>query len=270
MSAGFPAVAAAADGVVRPGRRRFSICTIVTRPEQYTAMVESFTARGFEGADCEFLYVDNSAGNRFDAHGAYNLFLDVAGGDYVILCHQDVELIEDGRARLDAVIAELDGRDPGWGLFGNAGGVGPGRLAMRITDPHRTDAAEGGPFPVRCRTLDENFIVVRRRARLGLPRDRGGFHFYGTELCLVAEILGWSAYVVDFHLRHHGAGVLGADFVEQLNRVLETYQRAFRPRLLSTTCVDLFVSSSRLLNMVMNRRLPLRLARRVMGGGRGL
>ena len=263
VGGGFPAIAA--DGVTRPGRRRFSICTIVTRPEQYRAMVESFVRRGFEGADCEFLHVDNSAGNRFDAHAAYNLFLDMAGGDYVILCHQDVELIEDGRARLDAVIAELDGLDPAWGLFGNAGGAQFGKLAIRITDPHGTDTAKGGPFPVRCATLDENFIVVRRAARLALPRDRGGFHFYGTELCLMAEILGWNAYVVDFHLRHYGAGVLGADFLAQLNQVLDKYQRVLRSRFLTTTCVDLFVSSSRLLNMVMNRRGPMRTALRLLG-----
>ena len=261
---GFPAEASAADGVVRGGWRRYSICTVVTKAAQYGAMVEGFAARGFAAEDCEFLYVDNSAGNRFDAHAAYNLFLDVAAGDYVILCHQDVVLLEDGRARLDAVIAELDGIDPAWGLFGNAGGARLGRLAMRITDPSRTDAAEGGPFPVRCYTLDENFIVVRRAARLALPRDRGGFHFYGTELCLMADILGWHAYVVDFHLHHLGAGLLTADFLAQLNRVVEKYQGALRPRWLSTPCTDLFLSSSRVLNVLMNRRLPLRVARWLM------
>ena len=39
---GFPAEASAADGVVRGGWRRYSICTVVTKAAQYGAMVEGF------------------------------------------------------------------------------------------------------------------------------------------------------------------------------------------------------------------------------------
>ncbi len=95
---------------------------------------ESFEAHGFTAPDCEFLFIDNSAGNRLDIYAGSNLFLRTARGRYVVLCHQDMELLADGRARLEAVIAELGRLDPGWGLFGNAGGVRAGKLAVRITD----------------------------------------------------------------------------------------------------------------------------------------
>jgi hypothetical protein len=58
---------------------RFSICTLVTPHGEYDEMVESFVERGFIPADCEYLYIDNSESNRFDAFQGYNLFLPGRG-----------------------------------------------------------------------------------------------------------------------------------------------------------------------------------------------
>jgi hypothetical protein len=263
VSLPWPAFARAADALPEAGALRYSICTLVTRPEEYARMAASFAAGGFAPPDCEYLTLDNSAGNRFDAFAGCNRFLAAARGEYVILCHQDVELIEDGRARLDALLAGLDRDHPDWGLCGNAGGVRPGRLALRISDPHGENTSLGGPFPVRVTSLDENFIVVRRRANLGLSRDLAGFHLYGADLCLAAATLGWGAYVIDFHLRHHSPGKTDASFAEARQRLIDKYQTAFRPRWLATTCTTAFLSGSRLLNTVMNSSLGRRLMRRL-------
>jgi hypothetical protein len=259
-SGDFPAGTVQAVDWVRDSHIRYSICTIVTKPSEYDRMATGFRSGGFTATDCEFLYVDNSAGNKMDAFAAYNLFFTSARGSYLILCHQDIELLVDGRERLDAVIAELDALDSHWGLFGNAGGVRLGKLAIRISGPKFDNVSRNGPFPVMCHSLDENFIVVRRDANLTLPRDRSGFHFYGTELCLFAEMLGWNAYVVDFHLYHHGIGHLDAVFHRQLNLVLEKYRAVLRPRWISTPCTDLFLSASRLLNTLCNRKRPIQIA----------
>ncbi len=253
----------AADARLAAGGVRYSICTLVTRMEEYGRMARSFQDHGFTPPECEYLYLDNGAGNRFDAFAGCNLFLAAARGEYVILCHQDIELLEDGRERLDARLAELTRHDPGWGLAGNAGGCGPGRLALRISDPHGEDTSLGGPFPVRVGSLDENFIIVRRAANLGLSRDLAGFHLYGTDLCLVAGLLGRSAYVVDFHLRHHSPGRTSADFQAARRRLIEKYRAAFRPRWIATTCTTIFLSSSRLLNALANSSLGRKIAKRL-------
>ncbi|HYI41683.1 MAG TPA: hypothetical protein VE053_15350 [Allosphingosinicella sp.] len=242
-----------ADQIPR-GAVRFSICTLVTDLGEYAEMVESFRERGFSGPDCEFLYLDNSAGNAFDAFSGYNLFLSTAAGDYLILCHQDILLLEQGRAALEDRLAELDRLDPAWALCGNAGGAADGSLALRITDPHGTDQSRGR-FPVRALALDENFIVARRDANLGLSHDLGGFHLYGADLCIVADLLGRTAYVVDFHLRHKSAGNIDERFYAARRALIAKYRRAFRPRWIRTTCTNFLVSGTPLLGRILSTRL---------------
>jgi hypothetical protein len=206
-------------------------------------MVESFVSHGFTSADCEFLYIDNRESNQFDAFGGYNVFLSEARGDFIVLCHQDILLLDDGRAELEQRLGELTARDSRWAVCGNAGGVSFTRVAVRITDRYGQDQSFGS-FPSRARALDENFIVVRRDANLALSQDLSGFHFYGADLCIIADFLGCSAWVIDFHLQHNGVGTTGTTFYALRNDIARKYRRAFRPRWVVTTVSYFFVSGS--------------------------
>lgn len=249
-----------ADERLREGFIRYSICTIVTRPREYAEMVESFTSHGFQQPDCEFLYLDNSEGNTFGAYAGYNLFLNVARGSYVILCHQDILLIDDGRSKLDAIIEDLTKHDPTWGAFGNGGGLRPDQLALRISDPHGTNQRVGD-LPAKVQTLDENFIVVRKLANLALSRDLEGFHFYGTDICLVADALGWNSYVVDFHLLHKSPGSKDRSFFDIRERVIRKYRHALRSRWVTATTGTIFVSGIPGLSHLLNTRIATGIAR---------
>jgi len=245
---------------IQTGAIRFSICSLVTDHGEYAEMVESFRERGFGGADCEFLYLDNSESNAFDAFAGYNLFLTRASGDYLILCHQDILLLEQDREALEQRLAELDVLDPAWALCGNAGGIADGKLAIRITDPHGADQSTGS-FPARAVALDENFIVARRDSNLALSHDLGGFHLYGADLCIVADMLGRTAYVIDFHLRHKSAGKTDAVFYAARRAAIAKYRRALRTRWIRTTCTTFLVSGLPLLGRAFSTRLR-RLVRR--------
>jgi hypothetical protein len=225
--------------------KTYSICTLVTKKDEYIECVNSFKRKGFTVDDCEYLYIDNSAGNEFDAYSGYNIFLQAAAGRYIILCHQDVLLIGDDRDKLDELLVELDRVDPRWGLCGNAGKTWDGTYALRISDPHTANARMGGPFPVRTFTLDENFIVVRKHANIALSRDMSGFHLYATDMCIIADILGYNAYVIDFHLHHKGAGNIDNAYDTLIKELNLKYRRAFRPRWLHlTTGRSVYVASS--------------------------
>lgn len=224
---------------------RYSICSLITSHGEYARMLASFRAGGFDGPACEYLYIDNSTRNGFAAYDGLNRLIEAARGEFILLCHQDLRLIEDGAAKLDAVLAALEMRDPTWAIAGNAGGTAIGRLAMRISDPHGDDRRIGS-LPERVMSVDENFIVLKRAARLGLSRDLKGFHFYGADICLTADIMGYSAYVIDFHLRHLSDGRISPAFYLARREFRAKWSRALRPRWMQTTCGLMRLSGSRL------------------------
>ncbi|MBR0656120.1 hypothetical protein [Plastoroseomonas arctica] len=218
---------------------RFSICTLVTDHAQYRAMVASFSANGFARDTCEFLYLDNSEGPAWDAYRGISRLMTMSQAPFIILCHQDVRLLDDGAEVLAVRLAELDALDPDWALAGNAGGTDAGDLAIRISDPHGEDQHRGA-LPARAASLDENFIVLNRDAPLGLSADLTGFHFYGADLCLHARLAGRSAWVIDFHLRHLSPGTKDAGFKAAQKRFEGKYRALFaRDWRIRTTCARL-------------------------------
>lgn len=222
---------------------RYSITSLVTSLEQYQAMQASFSALGFTPADCEYLYIDNTGPDQTGAYAGLNALLNAARGQIVILCHQDVRLIEDGRTALDNRLDALSARDPDWAVAGNAGGVSPGVLALRISDPHGRNV-HVGELPERVTSLDENFIVVKREARIGFSHDLEGFHFYGADLCLHAAQMGYSAYVIDFHLEHLSPGRKSDDFIACERAFHDKWAKALSPRWLQTTCALVRISGA--------------------------
>ncbi len=232
----------------------YSICTLVNNRDEYQEFLASFTAGGFSFGDCEYLYADNSERNKYDAYAAYNAFLLAANGEYIVLCHQDILLLQDGRCELDRIIADMNRHDLNWAILANAGGLANGDLRLRISDRYGENQTYG-PFPALAQSVDENFIVVRRSANLALSHDVSGFHFYGTDLSLIASMLGYNAYVVDFHLRHKGSGRKNQAFFANRLEMAAKYARTLRPRWVRTTCAHVYVSGHAGISAMLNSRL---------------
>lgn len=234
------------DGVSdRPGEFRYTIASIINDHAQLEAMHCSFRTGGFGESDCEYLYIDNTAGEQICAYSGLNALLNEANGRHVILCHQDIRLLIDARSELDMRLAELEDLDPAWALAGNSGGVAAGQLAIRITDPHGANQ-KVGTFPARVMSLDENFIIVRREARIGFSNNLSGFHFYGADICLNAATAGWNAYVVNFHLAHLSAGKKDDSFASAQDAFRAKWSNAFAPRWMQTTCALIHLAGNSL------------------------
>lgn len=243
----------------------FTVGTLVNDRAQYDSMRATFEAHGFTSDCCEFLYIDNTGAAQTCAYRGLNAILTLARGRYVILCHQDVRLVSDDRLTLERRLTDLTRQAPAWAIAGNAGGVAAGQLALCITDPHGADRRIG-KLPARVMSLDENFLIVRRDARIGFSNDLTGFHFYGADICLAADMLGYSAYVIDFHLKHLSAGKMDASFALAEEAFRRKWSRALRPRWIQTTCSLLHLSGGWLGKLVgplaetpfakISRRLP--------------
>jgi NaMN:DMB phosphoribosyltransferase len=55
--------------------------------------------------------------------------------------------------------------------------------------------------------------LIKKQANLAVSSDLRGFHFYGADICLIASILGYNAYVIDFHLYHESTGNMDKEFI---------------------------------------------------------
>ncbi len=212
----------------------FSICTLVTRKQEYTEMMQSFVKKGFTSDCCEYLYIDNSETTTFDAYQGLNVFLQKAKGKYVILCHQDIILHDKDIHDLSKMIAEVEQRDSKWAVLANAGGVNLKWIATHITQ-NSGRIIEENHLPLQVKTVDENFIVVKNSANLSLSNNLKGFHFYGTDLCLIADILGFNSYVIGFNLTHKSNGKIDQSFYESKKAIETKYKMALRKRFVTTT-----------------------------------
>ena len=236
---------------------KYSICTLVTDKNMYQSMLDSFVTAGFSTDISEYLYIDNSIENKFDAYKGINKFLSVAKGQYIIICHQDIRLEYDQLGQLEQCICELNAIDPNWALLGNAGGIKLGKLSIRITDPHGTNR-KTGDLPAKVQSLDENFILIRKDKNIGASRDIVGFHLYGLDLCLQALIRGCSAYVVDFHLRHLSPGTIDKNYYYCRNQIINKYKKLIPSKYYQTTCLFIYISKNDIINCIMNNQLLLK------------
>ncbi|MRU14958.1 FkbM family methyltransferase [Roseovarius sp. A21] len=211
---------------------RYSFCTLVTKPEQYAEMVDSFRSRGFDGDSVEFLYADNTQGNSHDGYSGLGKMIHKSRGKYVVLVHQDVLAI-DNRTQLDTALEELTSLDPTWALAGNAGSTIEGKPARRLTSVIGYNEYIG-KLPAKVETLDEDILILRRDATLAPSCDLSGFHLYGTDLVQQAIFRGRSAYVIDFHVEHLGLSEIDEAFITAIDAFRDKYRWATRPKLLST------------------------------------
>jgi hypothetical protein len=245
----------AVDAGEPAGGPLFSICTLVTNHADYSGMVESFVSHGFTPENSQFLYLDNTVNNVWDAFNGIRRFLEVATGKYIVVCHQDIRLLSDDYSLLVEKLAALEANDPNWALAGNAGATQDGFLAIRISDPHGEDQRRGS-FPVRVESLDENLIIIRRNAMASLSAGLNGFHLYGTDICLQARCAGRTAWVIDFHLRHLSAGRLDIGFYQAQQNLELHYDNFLKtPWNIRTTCTKLILGGGGIRRWLARRRL---------------
>lgn len=238
---------------------KYSVCSLVSNLEEYSQMVNSYRQAGFTDELCEFLYVDNSRGNKYDAYAGLNKLMAGASGQYLILSHQDVVLRYDSEADLSRRIREMDQLDPQWGVLANAGYADLKRAFKRISHLHETLCL--GPFPHRVESVDENFMLLKKSAGLFFSSDLSGFHLYGTDICLAAGQKGYSCYVIDFHLLHKSTGNLNESFFEARAAFMQKYSRQLSARYIRTPCTIMFISPYPWLNVLMNQALMVSLAK---------
>lgn len=225
---------------------QFCICTIVTDMEEYGLMKASFEKAGFNTA-CEYLIADNTSGNIFNGYDAVRRFLQESRAKYTLIVHQDVRC-EDKIEKLQECLDTLNNKDKNWAICGNVGGVGYNNIAYHINN---NGVRKTAGLPIRAFSLDENFLVIKTEKQLTISDDIEGFHYYGTDLCIITDFLGYSAYVIPFMVEHLSKGNL-KDLMLKKESFLKAYGKKLRPRFMQTSCDKFYLGKSETQNKLYN------------------
>ncbi len=225
----------------------FSICTIVNDMEEYEVMKNTFVEKGFTDS-CEYIIADNCNGNQFDAYQAISHFLKIAKGEYLIVVHQDVRLIDD-RSKLNFCLTDLQEKDSNWAICGNASVIGYYEPILHITHETHADFAEG--LPKKVKSLDENLLIIKASSNITISANLRGFHLYGTDLCILANMLGYNSYVIEFMVLHLSKGNV-TSLKQQQHEFVEKYGEKMKIGYIRTTCTQLFLSNSGFKNKILN------------------
>jgi hypothetical protein len=238
---------------------KYSICTLVTNMNEYMTMVSSYEQAGFNTSNSEFIYINNSQVNKYDAYTGLNKCIEKSCGTFIIFTHQDIELKFDNESILSQRINYIELNDPNWAVLSNAGAIHIKQLYKRISHPDHE--LNQGPFPSKVRSIDENFIVLKKLSGLQFSQNLNGFHLYGTDLCLQAELNGYSCYVIDFHLLHKSTGNMNESFFKAREEFIKSYSGKIRAGYLRTPCTIMYISKNQGLNEVMNSKFAISLAK---------
>jgi|KBSSwiS6_1023812.scaffolds.fasta_scaffold27292_2 hypothetical protein len=228
----------------------FSICTMVNNMREYEEMKKSFEQCGFT-ENCEYLIADNTSGNQFSAYEAIAVFLKQSSAQYIILVHQDVRCI-DNQEILVGCLNRLTHQDKRWALCGNAGCRGYHKEIFYLNNAGKEKITQG--LPARVTSLDENLLIINRNTNLTLSADLTGFHLYGTDLCLTADFLGYTCYVIPFMVEHLSLGNVKELKMHQ-GTFIRQYGKKLRNRFIKTTCTKFYLSNSVWKNTLFNNKL---------------
>lgn len=137
---------------------------------------------------------------------AYNEGIDRTTEPVLVFAHQDVLLPPGWDEALFAAVDEIERTDPGWGVIGLWGIVGPGRFAGRVYCNGAGIEHVGAGGISRVASIDEIVIIVRRASGLRFDEGLPGFHMYATDLCLHASEAGMGVYAIEAPIVHNSDG----------------------------------------------------------------
>jgi GT2 family glycosyltransferase len=172
---------------------------------------------------------------------AYNLGLAKARGEFIVLAHDDVEIIStDFQKRLTQHLSEFD-------LIGIAGtdrlmhpqwiGAGPPYIHGQIANPRPDGQFDVSIFGTSGRTvdriqaLDGLFLAMTGKLAKSIRFDEinfDGFHLYDIDYSYSAYLAGYRVAVCnDIHAIHASRGRFKADWARFATRLTQKYPQRF-------------------------------------------
>ncbi|MEM7230551.1 MAG: sulfatase-like hydrolase/transferase [Planctomycetota bacterium] len=154
----------------------------------------------------EWMLIENEDNSKYGSISElYADALSKAKHDLVFFVHQDLFLPHGWEERVFGALAELEAKDPNWGVIGGVGALAPMAGEKKQLRGHWCDPSgyhRMGTLPHEVQSLDEQWLGVRKRSGVDFDPDLPGFHCYGIDLSLAALERGLKSYAVDAFVWH--------------------------------------------------------------------
>lgn len=223
---------------------KYSVCCLSRDKKNQDDIFKLLKRLGFSN---DQIFISDNSHNTFDSYEAIRIFLRTSNHPFVIILHDDIDFGTATLASLEAKIEDVILKDPRASVFGVAGISFKGQQGVgRFFDSNFSEQSWGFKDFGKASSLDECFLVIRKDSWISVSDDLSGFHFYGTDLCLNAEKLGFSSYVVDFPVIHRSEGTLNSDFYSARDRFELHLREKGIHRFIRTTCTILYGGSSKI------------------------
>ena len=211
----------------------FSIVCVYNNPD----MLEGCLQKSLNGQDSQYelISIDNTQGRFTSAAEALNCGADKAKGEYVIFVHQDVSFTPNWLSVVTDQISRVDKTSKQWGVMGLMGVRAQGGFSGHIIDLH--GHLYNPPLPSEAASLDEVCLIIRKDSGLRFDESLGGFHLYGADLCLQANMKGLTNFAIDACLHHLGQGNKDLAFWNTAERLYAKWKVNDCPiSVIETTC----------------------------------
>ncbi len=211
----------------------FSIICVYNKPE----ILEDCLKKSLNGQDVQYelISMDNTQGRFTSAADALNCGADKAKDEYIMFIHQDVSFSSDWLSGVLDQISHVEKTSKQWGVMGLMGVRAKGGFSGHIIDLH--GHLYNPPLPCEVASLDEVCLIIRKDSGLRFDESLGGFHLYGTDLCLQANVKGLTNFAIDACLHHHGQGNKDLAFWNTAERLCAKWRSRHCPvSAIETTC----------------------------------
>lgn len=208
-----------------------SLISVYNNDEKLNEMVES--AKIQKNVNVEYILIDNS-GQRFkSASEALNYGVSKATGEVIVFLHQDIVFLDSFQLENIYYFA-LNNKNV---IFGSAG------VKSKIENPKGTilSSMYGGESknkidtlkqPELCLTLDECLIACHTNCLRNLSFDEkicDGWHLYGADLCLQANLLeNMKVMVVPMNIWHKSNGNADNAYLSTQNKLGKKYCKKYK------------------------------------------
>jgi GT2 family glycosyltransferase len=189
-----------------PKKVDFSIITLVRNLDDYKEFLNTLRKQVGQHT-IEIIAIPNFFNSFTSAYKGLNTGIDVASGEIILLCHEDILVPTVWLNKIKSNIVDLFSTQEKVGILGMAGISLNNAPIYYLTNSSGTVLNNYGKHRMEVQSLDELCLITLKSNNLKFnDKAFNGFHFYGSDICLNSKLKGFKNFAIDAHCYHKSDG----------------------------------------------------------------